>query len=153
MRNPYTPPTATLEVSPESTPPSAPHPKRTLGIRVFLAVGWLVFCGGYTIWYGLNEHYWSLKFIALLIGGATVIASLGVLIGWRWTRWVIYAFVVLSSSIWLYVVWGAVRAGHFPLATVQLSALALVPGLSMLIASVWSADTVRRRFRPVPVAA
>jgi hypothetical protein len=153
MRNPYAPPTASLEASPELTPPSVPLPKRTLGIRDFLAVSWLAFCGGYTIWYGLNEHYWSLKFIAMLVGGVTVIASSGVLIGWRWSRWAIYAFVVLGSSTWLYVVWGAVRAGHFPLETVQLSALALVPGLSMLFASVWSADTVRRRFRPFRVAA
>jgi hypothetical protein len=153
MRNPYTPPTASLRDSPQSTQPSGLHPTRALGIRIFLAVGWLVLCGCYSIWYGFNEHYWSLKLIAIFIGAVIVVASLGVLIGWRWTRWVIYAFVVLGSGIWLYVVWGAIRGGEFPLETVQLTALSLVPGLSTLFASVWSADTVRRRFLKVPVAA
>ena len=153
MRNPYTPPTARLENSPQSTQPSGFNRARVLGVRVAFAVGWLVLCGGYTIWYGLNQQFWSLQFIGAIIGSILVVASLGVLIGWRWTRWVIYAFVLLAIGIWLYVVWSATRAGRFPLETVQLSTLALVPGLSVTFASLWSAEVIRRSFRTFPVAA
>lgn len=114
-----------------------------VGPRIILAIGWLVFCGGYSIWAGSEQHNW----LGALIGAAVVLASLGVLLRWRWSQWVIYAFVVYGTGAWLYLLWGAIRAGAFPRETVQLTALSLVPGLAILAASIWSADIVRRRFR------
>ena len=152
-RNPYTPPSVKVAEPPRSPQSSSLIATLSLGPRISLAVGWLVFCGGYSIWSAWQDHRWPLAFIGVVIGAVIIIASFGVLFRWSWSRWVIYVFVVWGSGLWLYLLRGAIRAGAFPLATAQTTALSLVPGLSILFASAWSADTVRRRFRKTSDAA
>jgi hypothetical protein len=121
--------------------------KWSLGPRIIFAIGWFVFCSGYLLWAALKSQSWWTTVIGSAVAIAVLIALCGVLRKWRWSQWIIYSFVLFWSVGWLYLLWGAARAGFFPLETVQLSVLSLVPGLSMLFASIWSADVVRRRFR------
>ena len=141
--NPYTPPIANVDDSPRSPQSSGLIAKSSLGPRIILAVGWLVFCGSYSIWSAWHDQRWP----GAIFGAVIIVASFGVLFRWSWSQWVIYLFVVWGSGAWLYLLWEGIRAGNFPFETVQMTALSLVPGLSMLFASVWSADIVRRRFR------
>ncbi len=127
--------------------PSDSGSKWSLGPRIILATGWFVFCSGYLLWAAMKSESWWTTIIGGAVAIALLIALYGVLRKWRWSQWIIYSFVLVWSVGWLYLLWGAARAGFFPLETVQLSVLSLVPGLSMLFASIWSADVVRRRFR------
>ncbi len=96
--NPYTPPGAKVEEPPRSPQSASRIAKLSLGPRIILAVGWLVFCGGYSIWASFGVLYvWP----GVLFGTVLVVASLGVLLRWRWSRWVIYAFVIWASGVWL----------------------------------------------------
>jgi hypothetical protein len=141
--NPYEPPKANLERPLSATSSSGSASPPSLGPRIILALAWLAFCGSYTIWAGLKQHSW----FAAGIGAVVVFATFGVFRLWHWAQWIVYAFVIVSTGAWVYTMWDAVRAGAFPMATPALTALALVPGLSIFFASIWSADVVRRRFR------
>ena len=136
-------------VVPPAEPPSTSDSgsKWSLGPRIVLAIGWFVFCGGYLLWAALKSQSWWTTVVGSAVAVALVIASCGVLRKWRWSQWIVYSFVLIWTVGWLYLLWNATRSGFFPLETVQLSVLSLVPGLSMLFASIWSADVVRRRFR------
>jgi len=143
VHNPYEPPKADV-----SEPPSSPHSfgrasKWSLRPRIVVAVAWLVCFGGYWIWAGIARPSW----LIIAAGVVVVVAALGVIARWSWSPWAIYAFVLFEVVGWLYLVWGSVRSGQFPLKTLLASVLSVVPGLLILLVSVWAADTVRRRFR------
>lgn len=141
--NPYEPPKAELGETPSSPHSSGNLSKWALGPRIIVAVAWLVLCGGYWIWAGIERPSW----LVIATGVVVVVASLGAIVKWPWSQWVLYAFVLFGSGGWLYLVWGAVRSGRFPLESRLASVLSLLPGLLILLVSVWAADTVRRRFR------
>lgn len=143
--NPYTPPRAKVG-EPDTLRRPGKLAALSLGPRILFAIGWFLFCGGYSIWWAWQDRRWP----GAIAGVIIVLASLGVVFRWRWSKWIIYAFVGWASGLWLYLLWGVIRAGRFPLETAQATALSLVPGLSVLFASVWSADIVRRRFRRAP---
>jgi hypothetical protein len=138
-------PTEAPLAEPQSTTDSGS--KWSLGPRIIFATSWFVLCSGYLLWAALRSQVWWTTVIGSAVSIAILVASFGVLRKWRWSKWIIYSFVLTWSVGWFYLLWGAARAGGFPLETLQLSVLSLVPGLSMLFASIWSADVVRRRFR------
>jgi len=117
-----------------------------LGPRIVLAIGWLLFCGGYSGWAGVVQDDW----LVAAVGGAVLLASFAALFRRSWSQWVIYAFVLYSGGVWFYYIWLGIRSGSFPLQSAQQTALSLVPGLAIIAASVWSADIVRRRLRKSP---
>jgi hypothetical protein len=147
--NPYEPPKAEVRESPISPHGSENLSKWALGPRIIVAVAWLTLCGGYWIWAGFKRPSW----LVIAAGIVVVVASLGVIAKWRWSQWVLYAFVLFESGGWLYLLWGAIRSGRFPLESMLASVLSLVPGLMILLFSVWAADTVRQRFRQPAYAA
>ena len=138
-------PTAPLD-APKSS--SGLRSKLSLGPRIIVAIGWFIFCAGYLLWGALKSQIWWTTVVGSAAATAVVIASCGVLLKWLWSQWIIYLFVLTWCLGWLWLLWRAFRAGFFPLETFQLSVLSLAPGLAMLFASIWSADVVRRRFRP-----
>ena len=81
-----------------------------------------------------------------LLGCGFLVAGLGVLLRWRWSQWLVYGLSALWIGSWLYIIAGLVLAGTFPSEGLEITMLQLVPGLAIVIAMVWSADTVRRRF-------
>jgi hypothetical protein len=138
-------PTGSTLAEPQSTGDRGS--KWSLGPRIIIALGWFVFCSAFVLLGALKSQSWWTTIVGSAVAIAVFIASFGVLRKWRWSQWILYSFVLFWSVGWLYLLWGAARAGYFPLETVQLSVLSLVPGLSMLLACIWSADVVRRRFR------
>jgi hypothetical protein len=91
--------------APLAEPPSTADPdsKRSFGPRIIFAIGWFVFCSGYLLWAALRSESWWTTVVGTAIAIAVVIASYGVLRRWRWSRWIIYAFVLFWSVGWLYL--------------------------------------------------
>jgi hypothetical protein len=116
-----------------------------LGPRIVLATTWLLAYGGYAIWKSVPQWYW----LGIAYGALSVVGGVGALLRWKWSQWLVYFVAIAVVGTWLYYLILAVQAGAFPYETMQLTALGLVPGLVLLAAMAWSADTVRRRFHPV----
>ena len=66
-----------------------------LGPRIVLAIGWLLFCGGYSVWAGVVQDDW----LVAAVGGAVLLASFAALFRRSWSQWVIYAFVLYSGVV------------------------------------------------------
>src|SRR5687767_9078577 len=111
--------------------------------RVILAVAWIAFYGAYWIWVALGTGGWR----SGLLGGLLIVSALGIAQRWGWTQWIVYAFAVMVVVAWVYGLYSAIKTGGFPLDTPLQSALSLLPGIVILTVTIWSADTVRRRFR------
>jgi hypothetical protein len=122
VHNPYEPPKAEVSESPSSLRSSGNHSKWALGPRIVVAVARLILCGGYWIWAGLKRPSW----LVIVTGVVVVVASLGAIARWPWSLWVLYAFVLFEVGGWLYLVWGSVRSGRFPLESMLASVLSLV---------------------------
>ena len=143
VHNPYEPPKAEVREPPSSPNSSGALSRWALGPRIVLAVAWLTICGGYWIWAGFKRQSW----LVIATGGVVVVASLAAIARWPWSHWILYAFVLFGSGGWLYLVWGAIRSGRFPLESMLASVLSLVPGLLILLVSIWAAETVRQKWR------
>jgi hypothetical protein len=115
----------------------------SLSPRVILAALWLACCGVWLVWSNIDARTW----LGVPFGAVILVATLGVLMKWRWSQWVIYVLVAWGTCAWLYFLWESARAGYFPLETIQRTVLSLIPGISILAASIWSAYVVWRRFR------
>lgn len=121
----------------------------TLTPRPVIAIAWILFCGMYGIWASIEQRQWILG----ALGFGFLLAGLGVVLRWRWSQWLVYALSTLWIGSWLYGIYLAIRAGVFPSEGLEITMLQLVPGLAIVAAMVWSADTVRRRFaRPIEQA-
>lgn len=108
-----------------------------------VSAAWLTCCGLWVVWSNVDARTW----LGVPFGALILVATLGVLLKWRWSQWVIYVLVVWGTCVWLYLLWESTRAGYFPLETIQRTVLSLIPGISILAASIWSAYVVWRRFR------
>jgi hypothetical protein len=54
--------------------------RRSLGVRVSLAVAWFAVCGCYSIWWGFEHQTWFWCFAGL----AVLVAATGILLRWNW---------------------------------------------------------------------
>jgi hypothetical protein len=114
-----------------------------LSPRIVLAAAWIALSGCYLVWAGLEQRNWFWD----LFGLVALVGALGAVFMWRWSQWLVYCVAAAIVGTWLYVLALSLRAGAFPSGSLEVSALELVPGLALLAATIWSADTVRRRFR------
>jgi hypothetical protein len=114
-----------------------------LSVRVIVAALLFALWGVYTLWTQYQYHIW----FWVPFGMAALIAAIGLIFRWRWSRWLAYFVAVVNIGVLLFGLAVSVRAHTFPYETVELTALGLVPGFVIVAGTIWSTDVVRRRFR------
>jgi hypothetical protein len=109
-------------------------------LKIVLASGWFAFCGCYFSWVAFIYSNWSVgAFGVLALAGAA-----GLILRWQWAHWLVYFLAFVIVCRWLYYLLVAFRAYS---ARPFGSSASLIAFLVVVIATIWSADTVRRQYR------
>ena len=98
--------------------------------------------GASAAWVAVGARYWAPGVMALL----SLAGAAGLVLGKRWSRFLVYLLAALVVASWVYAVWIVARAG-WPYADVASTALALLPGALLVVFCAGSSVIVARYFR------
>ena len=68
---------------------------------------------------------------------ALLIAAVGVSVGARWARYLVYLASLVFVAEWVYYTWSAVDSGYLRSSPLGIAILSFVPGIAFLIATVF----------------
>ena len=106
--------------------------------KILLAAGWFAFCGCYFLWGAVIYPDWYVGTFGVL----ALVGAAGVILRWQWAQWLVYFLAFAIVGRWLYYLLVAIRANSArPFGTA-----ALIAFLVVVVATIWSAETVRRQY-------
>lgn len=98
--------------------------------------------GAYLVWSSVHTRDWML----ILWGLVAAAGAVGLLLGRRWSQWIVYPFCAVSLATWAPVLWRLWRE-ESPYADPLIAMLAVVPAVLFCWLCLACAWIVFRRFR------
>ncbi len=95
--------------------------------------------------YGAVVVWMDFAITGIVLGGAFVAVGIAVVLGKRWSRFLVYALALYVSGSWIYLVWFQYSSGRVPYESAMHHFLGLLPGLLLLAACAGFSYVVHNR--------
>ncbi len=115
---------------------------RPVPVGILITVAFLALYGAFSFWLAWQQRSWSMA----ALGVAAALACVQAARLRRWSRFLIYALAAGFSSVWLYSVYAAARAGYFAPLTRTAMIRSLAHGVALLAVAGFCSYMVHRHF-------